>query len=311
MQSTHGYPGGFAADQRVQRGSGTRAASILLPSEPGLSSPALSHAPANKPRGRIAFVSSDGNDNEIYVLDLADGSETQITFNTDSDLEPAWSPDGKQIAFVRLTASGTLGIFVIDVASGAVVPVARGDARHPAWSPDGKQLAYRQDLEIFVTTLATGAVTRVTNNDVADIAPVWSKNGKQLAIAQFDGDDYEIVLVNADGSASEIQVTNTSEFENEFDPDWSGFSLVLVRFDQNFEHPDLVIHDLRSGAEVEFQTEAFESRPTWSPNGKQIAFSRSIGEVDTPQPDGIWVMNADGTGLIQVRQTGVMPDWGK
>ena len=92
----------------------------------------------------------------------ADGTGvTQLTDNDGRDGFPAWSPNGKQIAFDS--------------------------------SRDG-------DLEIFVMNADGTGVTQLTDNDDYDGFPVWSPNGKQIAFMGNRDGDREIFVMNADGS---------------------------------------------------------------------------------------------------------------
>jgi Tol biopolymer transport system component len=78
-------------------------------------------SPVWSPDGKqIAFLSRRGSGHfQIYVMDMADGSETQLTDLPETVHSPAWSPDGAYMAFIREGSAGSQ-INVIDLESGKV-----------------------------------------------------------------------------------------------------------------------------------------------------------------------------------------------
>lgn len=106
------------------------AASVL---EPGYiaSEPAWSHDGQS-----LAFISSHGGDNDIYILDLPTGEVRNLTNNPASDRDPSWSPDGQQIAFVS-DRDGNNEIYIINVDGSQATNLTRdpGNDIRPDWSP--------------------------------------------------------------------------------------------------------------------------------------------------------------------------------
>src|SRR5204862_7695125 len=86
----------------------------------------------------------------LWLVDVATGGATRLTDGRAADREPAWSPDGKRIAFTSNrrrdadSLSSRLDVHVVDVASRAVTAVTRGPRSMfiaPAWLPDGRTIA--------------------------------------------------------------------------------------------------------------------------------------------------------------------------
>lgn len=97
--------------------------------------------------GDVVFFSRrDSNDEEddIYVTDTRTGSTRRITDLPGNDFCPAWSPDGKRIAFARVDPGSRRFIVILESKTGRMSEIALGFERvtEPDWSPDGKKIAY-------------------------------------------------------------------------------------------------------------------------------------------------------------------------
>ena len=175
--------------------------------------------PEWSPDGRkIAFSTNRFGHWGIYVMN-ADGSGVErLTYSVyEKNLaqqagawyhryhhgNPAWSPDGKKIAF---TSSGDGEIFVMNADGSGVMRLTYfdADALSLTWSPDGQKIAfssYRDGWNNRAIYSADGSgVVRLTYSGGSDYAPAWSPDGRKIAFSSDrDGDD-EIYAMNADGS---------------------------------------------------------------------------------------------------------------
>jgi dipeptidyl aminopeptidase/acylaminoacyl peptidase len=103
--------------------------------------------------------------------------------------DTAWSPDGKDIAFVA-NITGRNNLWLVSSEGGWPTQLTISEQRqtHPAWSPDGKWIAYQSDYDgdeqwdIFLVSPKSGQVVNVTQTrEVAEENPVWSPDGRYLA----------------------------------------------------------------------------------------------------------------------------------
>jgi Tol biopolymer transport system component len=115
-------------------------------------------------------------DNEIYVIN-ADGSGLRrLTRNSANDLYPAWSPDGKTIAFASGRDSGDrdFELYVMD-ADGShqrrLTRSRRNEERRSAWSPDGRKILFESGAEIYVMNANGTGIRRLTHK--SGEAPTW------------------------------------------------------------------------------------------------------------------------------------------
>jgi TolB protein len=120
---------------------------------------------------------------QLWIADLRTGKAEQVTVGGSRDTRPAWSPDGKSIAFSS-DRDGNPEIWIVELESRkhARVTKGKGEKTDPCWSPDGKQLLYvttatgNRTLEIL--DLASGLATSVRpfGNKVVEIRdPAWGR----------------------------------------------------------------------------------------------------------------------------------------
>jgi Tol biopolymer transport system component len=121
--------------------------------------------------------------------------------------DPAWSPDGQKIAFVRLNAGLGEPIYVVKADGSGLrnqtpKPVAANAA--PAWSPDGRKIAFVSDRdgnsEIYVMNGNGSGQRSLTRNPAFDADPAWSPDGRKIAFVSNRDGSYGIYVMNADGS---------------------------------------------------------------------------------------------------------------
>ena len=121
--------------------------------------------------------------------------------------DPAWSPDGKRIAFVRLNAPLGEPIYVVN-ADGSrlrnLTPKPVGAYDDPAWSPDGRKLAFVSERdgnsEVYVMNANGSGQRNLTRNPAFDADPAWSPDGRRIAFASNREGSYGVYVMNADGS---------------------------------------------------------------------------------------------------------------
>lgn len=128
--------------------------------------------------GKIAFIHRTGwreETLEVYTMSSDGSGHRRLTRNRDAEASPAWSPDGRRIAF----HSGT-GLFVMNADGSSARRLTRNPEDHsPAWSPDGNCIAFgRGGRDIYVIGVAGGAPRLLINEKHAgsDRAPAWSSN---------------------------------------------------------------------------------------------------------------------------------------
>ena len=271
--------------------------------------------------GLIVFRSDRDGEPDLFTLDVVTGATTKLTNSAGfAELQPAWSPDGGRILYVRRARlSGRPDLFVMN-ANGrgrtrlTSTPVPE---RNPSWSPDGTGLVYAartapgEPFRIFVARADGSGRQQLTSQKAgSDTAPVWSPDGTRIAfVSDRDGGFPELYLMNAGGTGVKRLTTNALIDAN---PSWSpdGTRVVFERCCENGTS-DLFTVDVTTRAEVSVtaSTSSQEFDPSWSHDGTRIAydaFEVGQGNID------IWVVNADGSSPLRLTQQAgpdLSPDW--
>jgi Tol biopolymer transport system component len=255
------------------------------------------------PRGELG----DGYNN-ILVMN-SDGTGVRRLTRTDGDIDPSWSPDGRQVAYTRATTlagcdfdPACAQIWIVDAdgvnARPLTPPAARSEA--PDWSPDGKRIVFQQwnvpydydpgSIDIYVMNVDGSGVRQLTYGPGASESPEWTADGEQIVFAREVDGDYETWVMNADGSNPE-RLTQLGALS----PD--GKKIVTTRQSDDDLCPDIVVMNA-DGSEARrlLSPEEGGSDLAWSPDSSQIAFIHCVKTPVEPDVVGseIWVMDADG-----------------
>ncbi|HEV8455103.1 MAG TPA: protein kinase, partial [Gemmatimonadales bacterium] len=223
---------------------------------------------------------------EIWSVELANGDETKLI---DNAFNPAYSPDGRRIAFDAAWA-GARRIWIADAGGRNPRQVTSDSSEavvhtNPRWSPDGTRLAFRRvekiKSDIDVVDLSSQEVTRVTNDNVLDMDPVWAPDGRHIYFASSRGGGLNLwrIGVGSGGKpASPPEQLTTGagdDVEPTVAPDGSRVAFAVRGINSDLWRLPVVPTpgQPRGAPEPVVMTTRVESRGAWSPDGRSIAFN--------------------------------------
>lgn len=232
---------------------------------------------------RIAYVTreSAGADKAVYKLQVADSdghNPRTVVRSVEPLLSPAWSPDGKRLAYVSLEDKRPK-IYIQNLADGGRQPVAqfKGINGAPAWAPGGKRLALvlsrDGDPEIYALELASGKLRRLTRDPAIDTEPAWSPDGRHIVFTSDRSGRPQIYRMAADGSGVE-RLTFEGDYNARasYSPDGRLLTLVSARGGV-FRVATL---RLDNGALQVLTESGLDESPTFAPNGRIILYATEV-----------------------------------
>ena len=172
---------------------------------------AFTHVPQSGTQGNldVYFAKADGSEPKLFAGDKGKLSHEEY---------PAWSPDGKRIAFSS-TFEGNQELYVAEIGSPDRKRLTNDPAldAHPAWSPDGRKLAFATnrwgDFEIAVMDADGANLTRLTESRGLDDYPVFSPDGRRVAFTSNRDGNFEIYVMDADGRSA-VNATQHEALDN-------------------------------------------------------------------------------------------------
>jgi len=227
------------------------------------------------------------------------------------DAEPAVSPDGKSIVYSSTRHSATTDIYLQKVDGLAVTQLTSdaADDAFPAFSPDGERVAFASNRsgswDIYMMDRTGKNITQITSGPAHDMHPSFSPDGMKLAYCSLNmRGQWELWIVNlVTNERRQIGYGLFPKWSPQMDKDVIAFQRARNRGGRWFSlwTCDIIDGEARSITEVAVSTNAAIVSPSWSPNGKQLAFATIVepNSVDSRgKPMGqqdIWTVSNDGT----------------
>lgn len=234
---------------------------------------------------RIAYVTATGSGNNMhYALMVADSdgwNPQTIVRSAEPLLSPAWSPDGRKLAYVSFER-GNSAIYVQDISTGArqLVSSFRGINGAPSFSPDGSRLALALSRsgnpEIYVMDLGSRQLTQLTNHFGIDTEPTWSPDGKTIYFTSDRGGRPQIYQVSAAGGAAS-RVTFQGSYNATASVSWDGKKIVMAQGSGNTYRIVMMDSSLGSPRWSTLSTGSLDESPSFAPNASMVLYAAREG----------------------------------
>ena len=240
----------------------------------------------------IAYISNMSGRNNLWVVPAEGGFPTQLTVSDQRQTSPAWSPDGKWIAYQSdYEGDEQWDIFLVSPKTGKVVNLTQSHEiaeMNPTWSLDGRFLAYEVkqknsgavEIDIYDTIMReVRHVTTNTTQDKRNYNPIWSKDGKFIVYTQTQakGTDSNIFIVDVPTCKSSLLTPHEGEqlySANDLSPDAKTL-LLTSNASNGYDNVGLL--------DVDSKKIKWLTRDKWrirggefSPDGKQITFRANV-----------------------------------
>lgn len=233
--------------------------------------------------------------NQLYVVP-ADGAVSPKALTVkENAIQPAWSPDGKQLAFVR-AVEGKPQVFLLSFEGGEPQQFTKSKygATNPKWSPDGKQI-------LFSASISLKDLLKDEDLNPGKTIPKWpyEKPG-------FDKNEQLVpnsAKPNPDGSIEEIRAyldINTADKKAKVMNKLNFQEEMTTSSEISFNH--FFIASINNGAQAAEVTHGFYrySAADFTPDGKQLIITANLDSLEHPDrslESEIYIANADGTHL--------------
>jgi TolB protein len=233
---------------------------------------------------RLAYilVKRDGRNarHSLMVSDVDGYNPRSLLTSTEPIMSPAWSPDGKRIAYVSFEKKQS-EIYIVTVSSGArqLVSNFKGINGAPTWSPNGQELTIVLSKsgapKLYSVNLSNGAMKQLTFGSSIDTEPRYSPDAKSIIFTSGRGGAPQIYRLGLEsGAISRITFDGNYNARGSFTPNQQ--QIVLLHRDSG--KFNIAVQDVASGQLSLLTSALMDESPSVSPNGRLILYATKQSE---------------------------------
>jgi dipeptidyl aminopeptidase/acylaminoacyl peptidase len=236
----------------------------------------------------VAFSWNKTGNFEIYSAPIDKETLYQLTDGTERSVSPRWSPDGRQLAFLRDTGGDERwAIWIVDRAGERERNITNAPTvthREISWSPDGQRIAYVSNVGgtgfgVSIIDVKSGVRVPLTDGSHEDLAPRWSPNGQRIIFSsrrEATRTNVGTYIVSAGGGPATLLDTRQGKdgesLHASFAPD--GDRVAFTTNVRGRYEPAIAKLEGDRVGEIEYLTQNIhdETEPTWRPDGRGLLF---------------------------------------
>lgn len=230
---------------------------------------------------KLAYIVVQRSEGEAaqYTLEVSDAdgyNPKPLLTSNDPIMSPAWSPNGRQIAYVSFENKHA-AIYVEDVATGSrrLISEFRGINGAPAWSPDGRKLALVLSKDgspnIYIMDIGSKHLTQVTHDWSINTEPSWSRDGRFLIFTSNRSGGPQIYQKNlATGAISRLTYDGNYNARASFTPD--GNHIVMLNQESKLFNIGILDLDTSTFRVLTSSSGTDNESPSIAPNGSMVLY---------------------------------------
>ncbi len=253
---------------------------------------------------KLAIMDYDGNNHEV----LTDGAELVLT--------PRFSPDGKNIVFLKYK-NNKASVYLMNIKSRntRILGNFSGMSFAPRFAPSGKEIIFsltdRGKSNIFIQNLENNEKFQVTNNKYINTSPYFSPDGKKIVFSSDRAGKQNLYIKSIENRSSKVERITYGK-GNYATPVWSPRG-DYIAFTKSYRKKFFIGLIKTNGKGERLISEGYlTDGPSWSPNGRTLAFFKTIKNSNNQYETKLFTIDITGNlekELFTPYQASD-PDWG-
>ncbi len=247
---------------------------------------------------------------QIYTFKEDGSSWQQLTHSHSDKSHLSWSRSQNEL-LANTNGNGLL-IYTIDSGEGKTIPITTRGMTDAVWSADGGKILFSLSIadsidanDIWLVSIASNKRRRLTNMKYMQHDPAWSRDEKQIIfVSGAGGQNHDLLALDLESGAIK-QLTAGQRYH--FEPACSVRNEIAFSSNRTDDYEIWVCDIEGKHFEQITHSSGLDGQPTWSPDGKQIAFVSARSGYPA-----VWVINRDGSNIHQLSPPGMKcmgPAW--